>query len=748
MSDIVSALPKKNVISHYSIDNMEIDIQWSFFPLLGTNKTIEGLILVGNDITEHKKQEKELRHLKITLEELDLLKNVVKYAPDMIYWKDKNSIHLGCNDQFAIAAGYSNSEDVVGKSDYDFPWKDQAEKYNLDDKEVIESGEPRLNIEDQMPFKNGKKAVVITNKVPLRNSRGTVVGVLGIATDISDRKNMEEDLKLSKEQAEAASHAKTEFIANMSHDIRTPLTGVIGMSEILEINLIDPQQKEEAHIIHDGGQELLLMLNGILDDIRAGNINEGNIHKEAFDLYDCINNLIKLERPTTTAKNLGLFVEIDQNVPRKIINDRKKIHRILLNLLGNAIKFTSSGHITIEVKCLKKSSNDVQLRFCVIDTGIGIPIDKQDQVFDRFFRVSPSYKGIYKGHGLGLHIAQNYAKLLGGRIALTSEEDVGSTFYFDIHSQLADDSLEIKPFETPTVEIPSPTQFHIKTPRNKSNKLPLTTPHFLLIEDNMMALKALQSTISQAGCRYQSVMNAEDAFDLIKSNSFDLILTDIGLPGISGTELSTQIRKWEKEHDKKQQPIIGLSGHARESILDECLKAGMDDIFTKPASLDLIQELIKTHLSNKPSKPNEDNQPCSKTTGRLGIGIPTLEEELFQLEQYPLFDPNMAYEVIGDDLAFLINMLKIFLSNESQKDIKNMKKAYKDKDWRKIAELALKIKSATYYIGTYRLLYACQYLERYYDANHHSLLEKLYIQLQDVYDETCKNIEAWLLKSK
>ena len=671
------------------------------------------------------------------------LQTLIEHMPCNVYWVDKECKMIGCNKNVLSMLGMTLDE-FQGKTYEELSkickWpKGLAKKLKNDDLSVMTSGIPIFGVEDPpLPHIDGGFSNFLSSRVPLKNNDGQIIGIAGISVDITA-------LKEAREKAEAANLAKTEFIANMSHDIRTPLTGVIGMSEILELKLDDPEQKEQAHIIHDGGQELLLMLNGILDDIRAGGIHEEHIHPELFDLYSCIDDLVKLERPTTTAKNLGFLVDIDPKIPRKIINDRKKIHRILLNLLGNAIKFTSSGQITIQIKCLKITSNDVKLRFSVIDTGIGIPKDKQDKVFERFFRVTPSYKGLYKGHGLGLHIAQSYAELLGGKIALSSKEGVGSTFYFDIWSQIANDNEEILPSEKKPIEkIASPQP--IEAPIIKTNELPLTAPYFLLVEDDSTALKVLQSIVSNAGCRHLSVMNGEDALELIKTKTFDLILTDIGLPGISGIELSARIRAWENENHKKQQPIIGLSGHARDEMLDECLSAGMNDVFTKPANINTIHCLINTFLSEKCTKePIEENQSHSKAKSSLGRDLPNSEAELFELNQYPLFDHEAALTHIND-VSTLLNLLKSFLLDTSQEDIKNMKKAYKIKDWSKVESLAHKIKGGTVYLGASRLSYACQYLERYYKANHRALLEELYQQIQKVYTETCKEIKAWLLK--
>ncbi|BCA95168.1 hypothetical protein TUM19329_15290 [Legionella antarctica] len=329
------------------------------------------------------------------------------------------------------------------------------------------------------------------------------------------------------------------------------------MADILENALDNIEHKTEAHIIHDSGEELLSMLNDILDDIKAGSINDLELHQESFDLYQCVDDLIKLERPTTTANHLGLFAEIDDTVPRKIISDRKKIHRILLNLLGNAIKFTKSGHITLKIKCVERKNEMIKLQFSVSDTGIGIPKELHTKVFERFYRSSPSYKGIYQGHGLGLHIAKNYVHLLGGQIILISNEGIGSTFLFDLECKTPDEEI-----------IPSLKQGEEDvsfSPVKIINKPQTPLPYCLLIEDNPTALIVLESFVSQTGCAYLSATSGEDALNLIKSTHFDLIITDIGLPGISGTELCSLTRAFEKEKNLTQRPIIGLTGHARDA---------------------------------------------------------------------------------------------------------------------------------------------------------------------------------------
>jgi len=744
LEKILSDLPITNIHCKLIINNEEEkELLWSCIPLLNNKQIISGVILIGKEISKLNKLNADL----------ELLDNIIKYTPDWIYWKDKNSIHLGCNDEFAKAAGFSNHNEMIGKSDYDFPWKDRAEKYIVDDKEVITLGIPKLNIEDTVLVHNGKEVTVISNKVPLRNSTGKVIGILGIATDITYLKEIEKNLKYAKEAAEAAeaaSHAKTEFIANMSHDIRTPLTGVIGMSEILENSLENPDQKENAHMLHDSGEQLLSMLNGILDDIRTDHMQECDIHAETFDLYQCIQDLVRLELPTIKHKKLELIVDISSNVPQFIINDSKKIHRILLNLLGNAIKFTQSGNITIAVKCNKTTKSSAHIQFSVADTGIGIPKDFQSHIFERFSRATPSYKGVYEGHGLGLHIAQSYVSLLGGHITVTSKENIGTTFHFDLKCKIGNKN-DVKS-QTPSITIDktrvnpkkkAPAAVHESQNKPKNPNL----PHLLLVEDSPIALKVLESIVSNAGYQFTSTENGEDAVELAKALDFDLIITDIGLPGISGNKLSLLIRDWEKKQHKKPIPIIGLTGHARDTAKPECLASGMNDVFSKPITLILLQSMIEQFVvpktQNKPSIYSKNNVNKS---GKLGLDLPNTEDELFAIDKFLIFDPTDLLKQVNNNESLMKELLNAFITDKIQQDIHDMISAYNKNDWSEVEKLAHKLKGGASYLGTHRMFYACQYLERYYKAGHRdiNLLDKLFQQLIDVNKKTINTIKYWI----
>ena len=509
------------------------------------------------------------------------LNEIVFRMPGYVFWKNRQYVYLGCNENLVKAAGLSSPADFIGKTDYELPWSSHANEFQRDDESVMQSGLPRLNIEEKLVHTNGKISIVLSNKVPLKDTNGVVIGIIAIASDITERKNIEQQLIRAKELAESAALAKTEFIANMSHDIRTPLAGICGLSEILEVTLQDPKQKNDAHLLYESGQELLQMLNDILDDIKADKSREKDIKYELVDLRQCVQNLIKLEGPTIAVKQLKMTYHIDENIPNYIFSDRKKIHRILLNLVGNAIKFTPSGQISIHVKCLERTASHIHVQFSVADTGIGIPKELQNKVFDRFFRANPSYHGIYKGYGLGLHIAHAYANLLGGRITLSSQESVGSTFYFDLNCEITVSPISKDHSKEPL----SPSSF------TQDKKI----PHVLLVEDNPIALRVLQATVSQIGCYCTSAVNGTAALELIKSTPFDFVITDISLPDISGIQLTERIREWEKAQNKSSMPIIGLTGHVKETAMVECLHSGMNNVFNKPATMEAVSSWLQQY---------------------------------------------------------------------------------------------------------------------------------------------------------
>lgn len=616
------------------------------------------------------------------------------------------------------------------------PFDDMAAK-------IIQLGEKARYSEHYRIIRpDGEIRWIMDNGYPLYDDKGTCYGVTGIAIDVTEQKKQEEELRIAKELAEASNYAKDEFIQNMSHDIRTPLIGIIGMAHLLEQEVHKVQEKEYAQMIHNSGEQLLVLLNSILDIVSSSNPKEHIINTHSFDLYALIKSICELELPTIKMKKLELHLTVDSSVPQWVINDSVKLHRIILNLLGNAIKFTKQGSIKIHISNkLLDDNGQMELEVMISDSGIGIPKEEQAKIFDRFYRASPSYKGLYTGHGVGLHIVQKYLELLKGTIIFTSNEEDGTKFTLKIPTLIdfTKEKTKLKPDlsftpTTPNQELEkhwfNPSTHHEK---NANPDQPL----ILIVEDNAPALRMVESLVNKENCRYISALSGEKALDLIQLHEFDLILTDLGLPGISGIELASAIRLQEQKENKPPVPIVGLSAHVIDEVMQKCIAAGMNKLLMKPIRLNIFQNLVNEYIISKNTLLN------SKSPQLEGLDLPTSEDELFQLDLYSLLDEQNGIAGLGDHDT-LKELLQLFINQTLPEDLKAIDYAYSQKNWAQVEHLAHKIKSDALYCGTVRLKFACQYLERCHIAGYFHLLDALYKQFSKTVTQTILGILEWL----
>lgn len=566
-------------------------------------------------ITLHHSLEKEYDAIIIALKESDqysytitmtasnnlyqtYLYSIINNLPGAVYWKDRSGRYLGCNQFVAMMAGYDSPNQMIGKTDYDFCWHESAEDWQKLDNKVISENITIVH-EEKTKLTDGKTITKSTYKRPLTNEKGDIIGLIGTSLDMTDRKTLEEELRIANEASEAASRAKTQFIANMGHDIRMPLTGIIGMSSLLKDEVKCLEEKEKVSIIHQSGEQLLGLLNGVLNLITVDTSNENNVLEESFNLRRLIQDVIDLERPAVIVRQLKILVNIDDTIPSFVISDKIKLHRIILNLVSNAIKFTKRGHIEINAQLVSRQNDEVKVQFFVKDTGIGISDELQDKVFDRFFKVSPSYKGLYTGNGLGLYIVQKYVDLLGGDIQLISTFGVGTTFSFVLSMRVGKKTeheiLELVPnqplaneLDESSLQVSKPISLPIRTVPINSHQIQI-----LLVEDNVPALKVLTFMVEKFDVQVTQAVDAETALDLVRLQHFDLVITDLGLPGQSGDEMTTVIRAYEKEHNLKPMVIVGLTGHASNEIRQVCLGAGMNELYIKPMLNDVLTKLLQ-----------------------------------------------------------------------------------------------------------------------------------------------------------
>jgi PAS domain S-box-containing protein len=364
--------------------------------------------------------------------EIFRLKSVIDNLPGSIYWKDKNGVHLGRNKHAAESMQSlgletkSMGDYIIGKTDHEIFPKEVADRYKMNDLAVMESKQ-EMSIEEPITLENGKTFVRLSTKRPLFDEKGNVIGIVGNTVDITHLKEIEAELRAAKEKAEEANKAKTGFIRNVEHDIRTPFNGVLGMAHYLWQHETDPVKKEYLGDITQCAQELLDYCNGILD---FSNIESGlcPIEEKEFNLQELIASALKIETPPAKNKNLSLKTHYDDHIPSRITGDSYRLYRILINLLSNAIKFTKKGYVELLASLVEKKDNQATIRLDIIDTGIGIPADKQEFIFEKFTRLVPSNLGAYKGIGLGLRIVKQFIEEMNGEITLASKENEGTRF--------------------------------------------------------------------------------------------------------------------------------------------------------------------------------------------------------------------------------------------------------------------------------------------------------------------------------
>ncbi|MHC1697311.1 MAG: PAS domain S-box protein [Geobacteraceae bacterium] len=383
------------------------------------------LVGCGIDITTRKKMEEELFCSQ------QMLQLVLDNIPQRVYWKDANFTFLGCNKSFTEDIGLENPAEVLGMTDAEMPWKDTAGEMRREDQLVIEQGVPKMNYEQAQRLIDGKVSWLRKNKIPLRGKDNKVFGVLATYDNVTERKQVEEELRKAKEAAETASKAKSLFLANMSHEIRTPMNGVIGMTGLLLDSHLDHEQREYAEIVRASADSLLTIINDILDysKIEAGKLE---LETVGFDLRATVEDTGDFMATGIYGKGLDFNCIISPEVPALVSGDPGKLRQILVNLLSNALKFTHTGEIVLRAALDREDHEYAWVRFSVRDTGIGIPPGRIKDIFALFSQLDASTTRRYGGTGLGLAISRQLAEMMGGTIEVESEEGQGSTFFLTV----------------------------------------------------------------------------------------------------------------------------------------------------------------------------------------------------------------------------------------------------------------------------------------------------------------------------
>ena len=472
--------------------------------------------------------------------------------------------------------------------------------------ETLIKGKKPISYESKNFTLEGDEYWVITTLTPVINKDGEVEKIIAIDTDITLRKKMEEELVYAnkvaehslikgnkafeqlmkaKRELEDTMKVKEQFLANMSHEIRTPMNAIVGFTDILLKTELNTDQRQYIDAIKTSGGNLLVIINDILDFSKA---QSGKFSFEQIDLSlsQLVSTLTELMLPKSMEKNISLSTKIDKTVPDSLIGDPTRLNQVLLNLVGNAIKFTEKGEVKVRVELLSETETDVDIQFSVIDTGIGIEDKKLGTVFEEFTQERNETTRKYGGTGLGLTIAKQLVELQGGRISVKSKVGEGSVFTFNLKFKK---NLNAQPdTKGKKIEISAQQEENVNV---------------LLVEDNLLNQILAKKVLTDWKWNVELAENGVIALEKLQNQDFDVILMDIQLPEMDGYEATRQIRH-AFSAPKSITPIIAMTAHALSGESERCRKAGMDDYISKPFDPKVLYAKVIANLRKNNSLEN------------------------------------------------------------------------------------------------------------------------------------------------
>lgn len=493
-------------------------------------------------------------------------------------WMDTNGFILGCNQTVLNSLNLNTFFDIIGKHVKDVT----SELVWENNKKVLVAGRS-ITFEEIQPCKDGSNKYYLSIKSPLKSCQGEIIGLVNIAVDVTQQKLLEMELEKAKEAAIVANNIKTEFLANMRHDLRTPLSGVLSISEFLHSNEQDENKKSLLKDINTCTNSLLRHINEIQEHLKIES-GELSISKKEFNIYVLLQDVYQMMLPSAINKHIDFNLTISRNLPHDLLGDYIRLQRILMNIISNSIKFTDKGYIKINVNWFKISDEKGVVEFLIEDSGIGIPHDKKEIIFERFHRLHPSYEGKYSGSGLGLNIVKRFLDEVDGEYELNSELGIGTSFKILIPYRIPLMKQAIKIYDNQ-----STTTGDLILTSNKKR--------ILLVEDHEIIArisKTILEDLKELNCEVDVAENGKKALDLIEKAHYDLVFLDIGLPDIDGYTVAKSIRS-NKNPSIANVKIFALTAHTGDEEIQECLQIGMNEVWIKPLSEELALSL-KTKL--------------------------------------------------------------------------------------------------------------------------------------------------------
>lgn len=674
-------------------------IQVMATPLFDKDGEASGFVTLCFDITGKQQQ---IEHLQ---QKEHFINTFINASPDIIFFKDASMKIVLCNDAMAKLYGKSK-EEIIGRRNQDLLPQWLAEKFSCQDTEVFLSGTAK-QFNGWSTYPDGHQVLFDTTLAPIRMNDNTIGGLIGILRDQTQYTETLNALKAAQKAAEQASESKSLFLANMSHEIRTPMNGILGMVELLLDTRLNKEQNDYILMLKNSAEHLLQIINDILDfsKIEAGRLELESI---TFSLSQVLNDALQGIAVLAYKKGLELIHDVESSVPDILTGDPGRLRQILLNLVGNAVKFTDQGCITVSVELAGIERDTVTLHFIVSDTGIGIPKNRLNYIFEMFTQADTSTTRRHGGTGLGLNISQQLTRLMGGEIWVESKEHVGSHFHFTVCFAKGQAEALHKIEASHSLAALSDTGSPVAAGFSNAS-MARQALNILLVEDNPVNQQLVMKILQKRGHHVVTVENGLLAVEAAKSLAFDCILMDIQMPVMNGFEATQNIRTFEFSTTSNRTPIIALTANAMRQDAEKCLQAGMDAFLSKPINAGVLIETLEKVTGIRQHADAADgteqatsNISCAETNWLLQQteGDKNIARELCQLflNDYPAMMMNLEKAIeqydctmIEHEAHALKGMIVIFSKGEVFNVISDITQLARKHTPQKIPQLYLQL---------------------------------------------------------
>ena len=521
-------------------------------------------------------------------------------------------------------------------------------------------------------------ATILTDKLALTTTKARKFEEMN-----SELQVVQTQLIKEKNNAEAANLSKSTFLANMSHEVRTPMNGIMGITSLLLETPMPEKQSELIHIIDKSAKSLLKVLNDILDysKIEAGELD---IESSYFHLDGTLKEVFDLVRISVKEKELDFYSRIDTEVPRLIVGDPLRLRQVLLNLVSNSVKFTENGEISVDVSIDNQTEQDISLKMLVKDTGIGIPTDQLNHLFESFSQVDSSSTRRYGGTGLGLAIASQLVKIMGGKLSVQSELGKGCEFWFVLTFKKQKDRRNNEPnSEVINQYLTRADDVLLEVPESVKRKT-----RILLVEDDKINQMVALFTLKRLGFDIDAVENGKDCISALENVNFDIIFMDLQMPELDGFETTHVIRDKKSLVKNHKVPIIAMTAHAMKGDKERCIKEGMDDYISKPVNQNELNVILNRWLGT-----NKNTKTSSKTDESF--------ETIIDIATYKNLERSIG------DIKYIV---AAFIKDLPGK-VDNMRQAIKDNDATQIELIAHALKANCNTLGILKLGEFCKEIE-------------------------------------